>query len=232
MRRALLALGFALLLPACNFVSGSGKLATESKEVTAFSKVSVADAIHAVISTGPTSIRVTTDDNVIDYVDVAVQEGVLKIGVRDSAWIVASKGIEVRISTPELTAIDASGASRVEAQPPAGERFEAAASGASQVEISGLDSATLVAKGSGASTFTFTGAIDSLDLVLSGASSGCLSKLESAKASVNLSGASSAQIVASGSVSGALSGASNLEVAGAPQKRTLDISGESNVEYR
>ncbi|MGC4117927.1 MAG: hypothetical protein QM765_25945 [Myxococcales bacterium] len=49
---------------------------------------------------------------------------------------------------------------------------------------------------------------------------------------MNLSGASSAQIVASSSVAGSLSGASTLSVTGNPAQRSLDLSGSSNVEYR
>lgn len=234
MRRALATLGLAFLLPACDFVTGSGTLVTEQREVAAFTKVSVADAVSAVVSEGPTSVRVTTDDNVVGFVDVAVQDGALVVGVRDSAVVSPSKGIEVRVYTPSLTALDASGAARVVAQAPAGavDRFDVAASGASSVQLAGVQASTLTALGSGASDFTLSGAAGSLELALSGASTGCLSKLPSIAATVSLSGASSAQIAVSTSVSGDLSGASNLEVDGAPAERSVASSGGSNVTYR
>jgi hypothetical protein len=77
----------------------------------------------------------------------------------------------------------------------------------------------------------FAGSSETIDLELSGASTGKLTDLDAAAATVALSGASSAQIAASQSVTGALSGASHLQVRGNPAERDLAISGGSSADY-
>ena len=223
-------------LAACNVVVGSGRIETQSREVTAFTKVEVSHAIDATITTGPASLALTTDDNLLEYVETRVEGGVLKIGVKEDDWGVVSlhptRGLRARIVAPELVGVAASGASKVLAQATAAERFEAEASGASRIEVSGLVSPEVAAVASGASELVFTGAGEQLDLELSGSSTAGLTGLEVDAAKVALSGASSAEIAAAKSVAGELSGASHLKVHGQPAERDVALSGSSSADYQ
>jgi len=228
-------LAVALVVTACDLavVEGSGQAQTESREVTAFSKVYVADAMKAVVSEGPATVRVTGDGNLLQYVETRVEDGVLTVSVRDWVTLLPTQDLVVRVYTPELIAVSASGASTISAQAAStAERFAVEASGASHVEVTGLVSPVLDARASGASNLVLSGISRALELELSGASTGCLTGLSTDTARVILSGASNARIVASTSVAGDLSGASDLDVAGDPDERSVHLSGGSSIAYR
>lgn len=74
-----MAIGFV----SCNSESGSGRIITDQRTVSDFQKISVSAGIHVEFKSGPTSIRVEADDNVINYVETTVDNGVLTIGYKD-----------------------------------------------------------------------------------------------------------------------------------------------------
>ena len=92
-------------------------------------------------------------------------------------------------------------------------------------ELRGLDV-------SGASTIDATGTVASYRLDASGASKTLLRELLATDVAIDVSGASSVELFATGTVSGSLSGASNLEVYGEPVRVLVDSSGASSVDIK
>ena len=92
-------------------------------------------------------------------------------------------------------------------------------------ELRGLDV-------SGASTIDATGTVASYRLDASGASKTLLRELLATDVAIDVSGASSVELLATGTVSGSLSGASNLEVYGEPVRVLVDSSGASSVDIK
>ncbi|OGO01279.1 MAG: hypothetical protein A2Y90_02950 [Chloroflexi bacterium RBG_13_52_12] len=85
---------------------------------------------------------------------------------------------------------------------------------------------------SGASRMVLNGTGNSARIELSGASQSRLSNLSLYKASVNLSGASSAQLRVSDSLDVVLNGASRLEYIGSPIIGKIQVAGASAINHR
>jgi hypothetical protein len=85
---------------------------------------------------------------------------------------------------------------------------------------------------SGASRVELTGTSNGAGLELSGASQARLAGLTLQKASVNISGASSAQLKVSAALDIDLSGASRLEYTGSPILERVRVSGASTLKHR
>jgi hypothetical protein len=85
---------------------------------------------------------------------------------------------------------------------------------------------------SGATDVEISGEAPSYRLIVSGASDVDAEKLQAGDVEVEISGASSVDLAATGTVSGNISGASNLRVYGEPASVLVDSSGASSVDIR
>lgn len=102
------------------------------------------------------------------------------------------------------------------------------ASGASRVDADGLQGGTLRITVSGASQFSGSGSVDRLDVDLSGASRMTAAALTARTATVRLAGASAALFRVLESLTGSADGASLLEYLGDPAVQ-VSTSGASFV---
>jgi hypothetical protein len=178
-------------------VVGSGHLATESRPVHGFTAVEVTAAGHLIVEqTGLESLEVTAEDNVLPLVRSEVRNSRLVLGFEPGASVTVTREVLFHLTVRELTAVDASGASRV--------------------EIRGVDTTGLTLRVSGASDVSATGRAGRTELDLSGASRSEAPDLQNRELTANLSRASYALVRASDSLVVSASGASILEYLGDP----------------
>jgi hypothetical protein len=217
MKRAVWAsiVGAASVLAGCDGSSvvatdvGSGVLATESRPVAGFTKVSLSGAGHLIIQqTGVESLRITAEDNLLPFVRSEVQGDELVLGFTPGASVNPTHEVLYRLTVRDLTAIDISGASRV--------------------EIHGLDSPSFATVLSGASSLTLDGRADVQVLVVSGASRYEAESLGSRVVTATVSGTSYGLVRASETLTATVSGVSILEYFGNPILLTT-VSGGSSV---
>jgi hypothetical protein len=220
MRRAALTAvvgGAVALLGACDIshnhvtgtVTGSGELVTESRSVGGFTGVSVSSAGRLIVEqTGVESLEVTAEVNILPYIRSEVVGDVLRLGLAPGTRVSRTQGVVYRLTVRDLTAIEASGASHVEAH--------------------GLQTPELACVFSGASSLDASGSAHAQVIVLSGASRAVVPGLRSRVVTATLSGASFAQLRASDSLVATASGGSTLEYYGNPVLVT-HISGGSVI---
>jgi hypothetical protein len=220
MRRVALtavAAGAVVLLGACDIthnqltgtVTGSGELVTESRPVRGFTAVSVSGAGQVIVQqTGVESLEITAEDNVLPHIRSEVVDEVLRLGFVAGTSVSGTRGVVYRVTVRDLTGIEASGASHVEAH--------------------GLDTPELACVFSGASSLDASGSADAHVIVLSGASRANAPDLRSRVVTATLSGASFAQLRASDSLVATASGGSTLEYYGNPVLVT-HVSGGSVI---
>lgn len=211
-RLALPALAGAILLTACDVdvslddLDGSGDHVTETYAVERFTSVDVGDAFLVDIevrSDAVASVEVTTDDNLIDRIDVEVRDGVLHIDEAGHRALDPSLA-EVRIVVPRLEAI--------------------AAGGAGTIDVDGIDVEEFRVELSGARIVSLSGVVDRLEVEANGAALLSASDLEAAEVVIDLEGAAVADVHASDRVSGSTSGAVGLDVDGGADV-DVDTSG-------
>jgi hypothetical protein len=102
------------LATACNNGKrGSGNIITETRNVSAFSKVNVATSIDVDVQQGPqASVIVEADDNLMKYIETRVVGGELKIRLENiSIWNDAT--IKVHIIAPQFDALKASSSAEI-----------------------------------------------------------------------------------------------------------------------
>ena len=249
----------ALSLTATGFAahaarSGPGTSKTESRRVESFDAVAVHAGIHATITIGDPFVEVKADDDILPKVRTEVKDGVLEIGFEREKGIFGNlwndARVEVRVRTPKLAAVHASGGAdaKVEASTGSkltlgasggghvtidratGRELRVEASGGGTVEAAGLDAADLQAHGSGGGVIKLVGRAAVVELEFSGGAVIKGRDLAVEKATVRGSGGGSAHLKTAEVVQGSLSGGSTLHVGGNPQAK-VRTSGGGEIVY-
>lgn len=237
MKRILvLAVLATLVLTSCRYfggrrVSGNGNIVSQNRTTGSFSSVDVSGAIDVYIKQDSSqSIRVETDENLQELVDVYEQNGRLYISPRDNFNLNPSKSVKVFVSSPQIHSLEVSGASNVvgENRISSSESFEIDISGASEVKID-LNAPRVDVDLSGASELHIAGETRDFNVEGSGASGIKGFDLKTENTSIDISGACSAEVFASVKADIRASGASSVKYRGNAAV-TQDMSGASSVK--
>jgi hypothetical protein len=209
-------------------ISGSGKMVETSFDISGFNAVDVAAGASAQITKADTpSVKITTDDNAVDYLKVEKRGDTLVIGLKPGSF--RNVTIKAAITMPELLGVSASGGSRVDfdafttAKPVAFNTSGGAA-------ITGkMNSGPAKVTASGGADLTLTGQGESLTINHSGGGSVKLGEFAVGDANVDVSGGADSEINASGKVTGSVSGGSQLRIMGKPASVEVKKSGGGSV---
>ncbi len=181
-----------------------------SRTVPEFSGVQVASGIHAAVRFGaPQRVVLLGDKDLLTHVVTEVTGG--RLVVKMDGKPAQGGGVKVEITSPRIEFLGGSGGSEVRASEVAGEHCEV--------------------KLSGGSTAMADGQVRSLSVAVSGGGQANLGHLTAASVTIQMSGGSHGQVVASKEITGALSGGSELSVLHSPAARRIATSGGSKVRY-
>ncbi len=189
-------------------IKGSGVKITESRELKPFSTLKVSGKVRAEIRCGePQSVSVTTDDNLVQYLETRVRSG--ELSVRFTRSVSSKAGVLLAVSVPEFDGIGISGAA--------------------DVTIADIRSDTLKIGVSGAAEIKASGEAGTLQLEISGAGKVHALELAAGTASVRISGTGNVELYAEDELSVNIAGAGRVTCAGQPEKVTKHISGAGRV---
>jgi Putative auto-transporter adhesin, head GIN domain len=127
-----------LVLSACSIVNGSGRVATETRQVSGFSKIDLSGAGEVTIEQGGTeALTIEADDNVLPKLTGKVSGDTLKLGKRTGTALHTKNPIRYRVTLKDLTGLDVSGSGTVQAQQLKLQAVHVDISGSGAVNLSG-----------------------------------------------------------------------------------------------
>jgi hypothetical protein len=190
-------------------IPGSGIAATENRDVEPFDKIEISGfGTVEVVFGDEHSLKVTTDDNLLEYVKTVVKDGTLQISIREN--INPDVPLTFNVVTNDLNTVDISGAANL------------------IVRSAQLDS--LVIGASGACRMTADGTVDRLEVGVSGSGKIDADKLLAKKVKISISGAGKANVHASESLDASVSGAGLIQCSGDPADVSQSVSGVGRIQ--
>ncbi len=237
MRYVFLAFFAALVFTSCglidhNTVQGSGNRITDVRTVGSFDEIDVSGGIEVRLKVNGThSVQVEGDDNLVGLIEVSVNNNELKIKQQDNTSISSKERLIVYVTAPSIKKFDLSGATKIigEGQFVATNQMDIDLSGASQIEVS-VKAPVVNVQASGASTATVAGETRNLNVDGDGASKIKAYELLAENTTVDLSGASHAEVHASVSIKADASGASHVKYKGGATDVKQEASGAGSVK--
>lgn len=210
-------------------VKGNGTIISRNESVKAFKSIEVSGGMLVRLKQdAASSLRIETDENLMEYIEVNVDGNTLEVHAKDGYNLDPSKEITLFISAPEYDKIDLSGATHLNTEGLITEdEIELQASGASEITMQ-IKCSSFNAGLSGASELKLNGEASKFDVDASGASKIRCMNLQTNETTLDLSGASEAEVAVEKQLNVEASGASNVSYRGNANIKQ-NSSGASNV---
>lgn len=220
MRKVFLFAAVIFLLSSCNIfggkrVSGNGKITTQQRQVSSFNSIEASGSIKVhVRQDSSSSVKIETDENLMEYVDVYTTGNKLVIKAKEGYNLDPSKDLIVYAAAPLFRSIDVSGSGDIISDNiiSGGEPLEMGVSGSGMINVQvALPKVSADVSGSG-------------DVFLKGTA-------KEFAGSISGSGSIKAFDLTTDNTSLHLSGAADAEVT-ANQKLDVSVSGSGDVKYK
>jgi hypothetical protein len=201
-----------VLATGCHLIGihGNGHIKTDERPVSPFSNIDVRGGFTIEWQTGAPSLRITTDENLLTYIDSNVSADTLHVRTREQ--LRPTHGIRVVISSPTRVGARISGAVKLAAKQLTGSRFALESRGACQVSLDGN--------------------VDELLADMTGASELAAGSLQTKTAEISTTGAGDAEIAVAETLKVAITGAGKVSYSGNPPTVEKHITGAGSIRKK
>jgi len=205
-----------VLLNACNFAvaSGSGKVVSQARQVSGFTRVSLSGTGQLIIAQGNTeSLTIDAEDNVLPLITTQVIGDTLHIDYKNDNFqdnVIPTKPIIYHLGVKTINSIQLSGAGSVDAANLSTDNLSVTTSGAGSVNLRFIAAQTLNYDISGVGSCDLSGKVTNQNVNISGAGTYNAPDLESQNATIVISGAGGATVWAKSSLTVTISGAGSV----------------------
>ena len=190
-------------------VRGNGHVTTDQRPIAEFTEIQADGMFDIVWSSGPPSLSITTDDNLLTYVQSEIRDNRLRLHVRER--ILPTHGLKVAVSSPTRTGSRLTGASDLTAHALTGDSYAVETTGAADIKLDG--------------------SIDHLLADMTGASDLQARSLQTRTAEISTTGAASAEVSVSESLKVTITGAGEVVYHGNPAV-TRKVTGAGEVRRK
>ena len=196
----------------CHWVGihGNGHIKTDERSVSAFANIDIRGAFTVDWQSGAPSVSITTDENLLPYVDSNVSADTLHLRTREQ--IRPTHGIRVVISSPTRAGARISGAVKLAAKQLSGSKFALESRGASRVSLEGK--------------------VDELLADMTGASELAANELQTKTSEISTTGAGDAEVAVAETLKVVITGAGTVKYSGNPPTIEKHISGAGSIRHK
>jgi putative autotransporter adhesin-like protein len=191
-------------------IRGNGQIKTEERQVAAFANLDAGGAFEIEWQNGSPALRITTDGNLLPYIEDNVSDDTLHLRTRDHVW--PTHGIKVVISSPTRTGGRIRGAVKLTVKELSGPSFALEAKGASEVSLDG--------------------SIDRVLVDMTGASQLAADGLKAKTAEISTTGAGDAEVAVSDTLKVVITGAGKVTYSGNPPTIKKHITGAGSIRQK
>ncbi len=202
--------GYVFLVAGCDYlpgVRGNGHIKTEGRSVAAFANVEISGACGIEWQNGAPALQITTDENLLPYIEINVSGDTLHLSMREHVW--PTHGIKVVMSSPARRGARIRGAVKLTAKQLTGPTFALESKGASEVFLDGN--------------------IDRLLVDMTGASQLAADGLQTKTAEISTTGAGDADVAVTDALKVVITGAGKVTYSGNPPTIEKHITGAVSI---
>jgi hypothetical protein len=191
-------------------IMGNGHIITDTRSVTDFSEIEADGGFRIEWRSGPPSLSITTDENLLRYISNENVDHRLRLHSRGNLW--PTRHLEVSISSPTREGAKLTGAARLTAKQLSGHSFAIESTGAAKILLDGT--------------------VDDLVTDMTGASKLEADELQTKTAEISSTGASHAEVAVSDSLKVSITGAGKVIYSGNPPTIEKKISGAGSIRHK
>jgi hypothetical protein len=231
-------LGLALLAPdaQAETVRGSGKAATETRNLAEFQAIGLNGSMDLTVRQGATqSVQVEADDNLLPLLETVVESGsngaTLQVRWAKGKNLYTRSKVHVTVVVPKLTALASSGSGDLTIESFNTPALKLAISGSSDARMNSLTVGDLVVSISGSGDVAANGSAGKVMVSIAGSGDVRLADLKADDVSVTIAGSGDAAVNAAKTLDVRIAGSGDVTYGGNPAL-TTSISGSGEVRRR
>jgi hypothetical protein len=212
---------------------GSGKVITETRDVSDFDAVHIAYPAQVLIQQGNAeSLKIEAEDNLLPNLKTQVNNGTLEIFYRreQGKHVNPTKAVKITIVVRDLTDVEFTSAGELILEKLNTDNLDISLSGAGNLKLDDIQVNALDVSLSGAGSISASGTADDLGLTISGFGDFKGADLHNKDANVDISGAGSATVWVDNDLTAEVSGAGSVGYYGTASV-TREISGVGDVNH-
>jgi len=223
----LILLGAFLTVIACSIVTlGSGNLISETRQVSNFDRIVLRGQGKVIVSQGgEESLRVETNDNIMELVNADVVDGTLELGLEEGVNIISNSRLTFYVSVDNLSGLSLAGSGEIYADKIDTERLEVTTGGSGGIQIVDLTADEVTARISGSGEINLAGDATVQDVTISGAGKYLAGDLCSASVLVTIDGSGKATVCATETLTSRITGGGSIDYYGQP---SINSSGDGS----
>jgi Putative auto-transporter adhesin, head GIN domain len=201
-----------ILINGCRLpgIRGNGHIKTEERQVGGFTNIDAGGAFAIEWQSGTPSVQVTTDENLLPYIENNVSGDTLDLRTREHVW--PTHGIKVVISSPT--------------------RAGAKLRGAVKLTVNQLSGSTFAVESKGAAEVSLSGNIERLLVDMTGASQLTADGLQTKTAEISTTGAGDADVAVTDALKVVITGAGKVTYSGNPPTIEKHITGAGSIRHK
>jgi len=212
-------------------IKGSGKLITESRDVSNFDRLVLNGSGEVVITQGEEeALSVETDDNVMPYITTEVKRGILYLGVdTEKVKTISPTRLRFTLNVKDLVGLDISGLGEITAASLDTHGLDIEIDGSGDVQIDSLATEKVEVRIDGSGKVKLAGKATGQDITINGTGKYLTGDLRSDTVKITVSGSGDAVVWATTTLDAHINGSGSVNYYGSP---TVDLSGSGSGKMK
>jgi hypothetical protein len=221
--RSIIIFASTLALAACNMAAdaqeGGGERTARNFQVDDFEGVALAGSQNVVVAVGgPTTVRAEGDAETIDRLDIRVEDGRLRVGMKRQDWSMGwtreRSPVTIYVTTPRLVSAAVAGSGDMRIDRVEGERFTASIAGSGDMGIDALRVGHADFSVAGSGDIRAAGSASRMKASIAGSGDIRIEGLRTREAEVSVVGSGDVSAFASETADVSIMGSGNVTMAG------------------
>ncbi|NND62901.1 MAG: DUF2807 domain-containing protein [Flavobacteriaceae bacterium] len=211
-------------------VVGNGNVTTKTVSTGSYDAVKGVGSMDVHLVKGNEGdIKVTTDENLQEYVIIEVKDNALIVRTKKNYYLKTKKGIHVTVPFQDISKVALTGSGDIDTKDTIdAPNLEVSITGSGDVNLD-VNSGMLEVRVTGSGDVELSGKTNDLDVSISGSGDFSGFDLEANNTEARVSGSGDAQVVARKSIKARVNGSGDITYKGNPERRDNKTSGSGDI---
>jgi len=211
-------------------IKGNGNISIQEKNIGDFKGISTSGNIDIEVTDGPDhTLKIETDENLMDYLVVKNENGIIKVYTKQGYDLNPKKSIKVYATAPSFSRLDVSGSAKITSNGKIkSDGLHTAVSGSGDIILE-VDSPKIEAEIAGSGSAKLSGATRDFSASVSGSGDIRCYDLLTENTEIDIAGSGNAEVFASKTLDVDVAGAGNVHYKGNPSIKQ-NIAGAGSVK--
>lgn len=212
-----------------NTTKGSGVLKTEARSVSGFNRIGLSlPGVVEVVQGDAEGLTIETDDNLLPLIETVVDNGSLKLRVRDRGNI-STKTLKITVNAKSIEGLSVGGSGDIRVAKLRTGKLKASIAGSGDISITSLEADDLHVSIAGSGTFVAGGKVNTLESSIAGSGDVKAGKLESNSSKISIAGSGDATVWAKDTLSVKVAGSGDVKYYG-DAKVSQSVAGSGSIK--